>query len=53
MERRRVFASALGLLLFASSNRALAQLAPPNDLGVALGDIHLAVKDVESQRLRA
>jgi catechol-2,3-dioxygenase len=50
MERRRVFAAALGLLLFASSNRALAQLAPPNDLGVALGHIHLAVKDVESHK---
>jgi catechol 2,3-dioxygenase-like lactoylglutathione lyase family enzyme len=27
-----------------------AQLAPPNDLGVAMGHIHLAVKDVEAQK---
>ena len=29
---------------------ALAQLAPANDAGVALGHIHLAVKDVEAQK---
>lgn len=29
---------------------ARAQLAPPNDLGVALGHIHLAVKDVEANK---
>jgi catechol 2,3-dioxygenase-like lactoylglutathione lyase family enzyme len=28
----------------------LAQLAPPNDAGVTLGHIHLAVKDVDAQR---
>jgi len=27
-----------------------AQLAPPNDLGVALGHLHLAVKDVEANK---
>jgi hypothetical protein len=27
-----------------------AQLAPPNDLGVRLGHIHLTVKDVEAQK---
>jgi esterase len=29
---------------------AAAQLAPPNDAGVTLGHIHLAVKDVDAQR---
>jgi len=33
-----------------SSTFAWAQLAPPNDLGVRLGHIHLAVKDVEAQK---
>src|SRR5437667_10144240 len=33
-----------------SSTLAWAQLPPPNDLGVRLGHIHLAVKDVESQK---
>ena len=37
-------------LTFASSTPAFAQLAPPNDIGVALGHIHLAVKDVEAQK---
>jgi len=29
---------------------AHAQLAPPNDAGVTMGHIHLAVKDVEAQK---
>src|SRR4030081_1107932 len=33
-----------------SSTFARAQLAPPNDFGVRLGHIHLAVKDVEAQK---
>ena len=33
-----------------SSTFAWAQLAPPNDLGVRLGHIHLAVKDVQAQK---
>ena len=37
-------------LTLASSTSAFAQLAPPNDLGVAFGHIHLAVKDVEAQK---
>jgi catechol 2,3-dioxygenase-like lactoylglutathione lyase family enzyme len=35
---------------FLASTPALAQLAPPNDLGIALGHIHLVVKDVEAHR---
>ena len=35
---------------FASAAPVSAQLAPPNDLGVALGHIHLAVKDVEAHK---
>ena len=40
---------ALSLTLSLPS-RAAAQLAPPNDLGVALGHIHLVVKDAEAQK---
>jgi catechol-2,3-dioxygenase len=36
--------------LLAWSTPALAQLAPPNDLGVALGHLHVTVKDVEAQK---
>ena len=38
------------LLVLAWSPPAPAQLAPPNDMGVALGHIHVAVKDVEAQK---
>jgi len=38
------------LLVLLSPTPASAQLAPPNDLGVTLGHIHLAVKDVEAQK---
>jgi len=38
------------VLALASSTPALAQLAPPNDIGVALGHLHVAVKDVEAHR---
>jgi catechol 2,3-dioxygenase-like lactoylglutathione lyase family enzyme len=44
------FFGVLFLLLLASPRASLAQLAPPNDLGVALGHIHLTVKDVEAQK---
>ena len=37
-------------LVLSSSSPALAQLAPPNDIGVALGHIHLVVKNVETQK---
>jgi catechol 2,3-dioxygenase-like lactoylglutathione lyase family enzyme/extradiol dioxygenase family protein len=33
-----------------SSTPAVAQLAPPNDIGVALGHIHLVVKNVDAQK---
>lgn len=36
--------------LFLSSSLSHAQLAPPNDLGVALGHIHLTVKNVDAQK---
>ena len=38
------------LLALLSSTPASAQLAPPNDAGVTLGHIHLAVKDLEAQK---
>jgi len=41
---------ALAALVLASSAPALAQLAPANDLGVSLGHIHVAVRDVEAQK---
>ena len=37
-------------LALVTSTPTFAQLAPPNDLGVALGHIHLAVKDVDAQK---
>ena len=37
-------------LAVASAAPVSAQLAPPNDFGVALGHIHLAVKDVEAHK---
>jgi catechol-2,3-dioxygenase len=46
---RPLFASAL-LVVVVASTSVRAQLAPPNDLGVALGHIHLAVKDVEATK---
>ena len=49
MKKRRLLAAAWSLVL-ASSTPALAQLAPPNDIGVALGHIHVAVKDVEAHK---
>ena len=50
MKMRRWLAVAACSLAFSSSAPALAQLAPPNDIGVALGHIHLAVKDVEAHK---
>ena len=48
MQMKRVLAAWLVALV--SSTPALAQLAPPNDMGVALGHLHVAVKDVEAQK---
>jgi len=48
--KRRHFVAAVCSLACACSTPAFAQLAPPNDIGVALGHIHLAVKDVEAQK---
>jgi hypothetical protein len=50
MKKRHVLAVACSLAL-AWSTAALAQLAPANDMGVALGHIHLAVKDIEANML--
>ena len=44
---RRALLSCLLLLL---PHAALAQLAPPNDLGVTLGHIHVTVRNVEAQK---
>jgi catechol 2,3-dioxygenase-like lactoylglutathione lyase family enzyme len=48
MKKRLWLAVVGGLAL--SSTPALAQLAPPNDIGVALGHIHLVVKNVDAQK---
>src|SRR4029450_9304620 len=37
-------------LVLSSSTPVGAQLAPPNDLGVARGHIHLGVRNVEAQK---
>ena len=49
MMKRLVCAVACSLAL-AWSTGARAQLAPANDMGVALGHMHLAVKDVEANK---
>ena len=49
MKNRRLLTLVGGLALF-SSTSIRAQLAPPNDIGVALGHIHLVVKNVEAQK---
>src|SRR5437867_9130100 len=49
MKKRLLPAIAWSLAFFLSPS-AFGQLAPPNDIGVALGHIHLAVKDVEAQK---
>ena len=49
MKRLRLLAAVCSLAL-ASAAPVSAQLAAPNDLGVALGHIHLAVKDVEPHK---
>src|SRR5579871_6613368 len=38
------------LLAFLAPLACLAQLAEPNSMGIAMGHVHLAVKDVEAQR---
>jgi len=48
--KSRHFTVVVCILAFSTSTPAFAQLAPPNDIGVALGHIHLAVKDVEAQK---
>jgi catechol-2,3-dioxygenase len=48
--KKRCLLAAVCSLALVSSRPALAQLAPPNDLGVALGHVHVAVKDVEAQK---
>jgi hypothetical protein len=45
-----MLAAAVVSAIVSSPAPAVAQLAPPNDLGVALGHIHLAVKNVETQK---
>jgi catechol-2,3-dioxygenase len=42
--------SAVMVAMLAWATPALAQLAPANDLGVALGHMHVTVKDVEAQK---
>src|SRR5213593_323765 len=49
MKKLHVLVVACSLTL-AWSTAALAQLAPANDTGVALGHMHLAVKDVEANK---
>src|SRR5258705_975571 len=49
MKKRHVLAVACSLAL-AWSTAALAQLAPANDMGVALGHLHLAVNHVEANK---
>jgi hypothetical protein len=45
--KKRLLLAAVWSLSLSWPTPALAQLAPPNDIGVALGHIHVAVKDVE------
>ena len=40
----------VGILALSTPSPVLAQLSPPNDAGVALGHMHLTVKDVEAQK---
>jgi catechol-2,3-dioxygenase len=47
---RKQLAAAVAVLASFASAPARAQLAPPNDIGVALGHIHLVVKNVEAQK---
>src|SRR5688572_24858584 len=49
MTTRRCFVLVCCLAL-SSPPAVLAQLAPPNDIGVALGHIHLVVRNVEAQK---
>ena len=49
MQKQRL-CGVVWLLALLFSAPAAAQLAPPNDLGVAFGHIHLAVKDVEAHK---
>lgn len=49
MKTQRLFVL-VSCLALSSATPALAQLAPSNDLGVALGHIHLTVKNVDAQK---
>jgi catechol-2,3-dioxygenase len=49
MKKLRMLAAVCSLAVV-SAAPVSAQLAPPNDLGVALGHMHLAVKDVEAHK---
>ena len=46
----RTFLSVVIVAMLAWATPALAQLGPANDMGVALGHIHMTVKDVEAQK---
>jgi len=48
--KKRLLLAAAWSLSFSWATPVLAQLAPPNDIGVALGHIHVAVKDVEAHQ---
>jgi extradiol dioxygenase family protein len=50
MTLRHLREAILFCVLLVSAHPASAQLAPANDLGVALGHIHVTVKDVEAQK---
>ena len=50
MKKPRFIAETACVLALAWPTPATAQLAPPNDLGIAFGHVHLAVKDVEAQK---
>jgi len=41
---------ALNLIVLGPSGAALAQLSPPNNLGVTMGHLHYTVRDVEANR---
>ena len=51
MTFRHLHAAILACVLLLPGQAAFAQLAPANDLGVALGHIHVTVRDVEAQKI--
>jgi catechol 2,3-dioxygenase-like lactoylglutathione lyase family enzyme len=50
MKTRLLLIGAALMLIAASSGVSLAQLPPPNDLGVRLGHIHVITKDMAAQK---